>query len=148
MDWEPLRRIGRYGAMSASVEDMPRWPGFLLLAGAAACAYPAVTTPPPTPPTTTYTARGQEPGWLVTIANDRIDYVGNYGETRLTVPRPAPRTTFNGLRYETDRLVVDITYARCNDSMSGHGYAHQVLVIADGDSYRGCGGERRPEWDI
>jgi hypothetical protein len=35
--------------------------------------------------------------------------------------------SFNGLRYETARLTVDITYVRCNDAMSGHGYAHQVL---------------------
>lgn len=122
--------------------------GVLLLAGPAACTYPAVTTPPPAAPTDIYTARGQEPGWLVTITNDRIDYVGNYGESRITVARPEPRTTFNGHRYETGRLIVDITHGRCNDVMSGHGYADQVMVIADGETYRGCGGERRPDWDM
>ena len=122
--------------------------GVLLLAGPAACTYPAVTTPPPAAPTDLYTARGQEPGWLVTITNDRIDYVGNYGESRITVARPEPRTTFNGHRYETGRLIVDITHGRCNDVMSGHGYADQVMVIADGETYRGCGGERRTDWDM
>ena len=95
----------------------------------------------------TYTARGQEPGWLLTIAGGTIDYQGNYGEKRISVPRPEPRTSFNGHRYETARLIVDVTHGRCNDAMSGHGFADQVMVIADGETYRGCGGERRSDWD-
>jgi uncharacterized membrane protein len=31
--------------------------------------------------------------------------------------------------------------------MSGHGYADRVTVIADGETYSGCGGERRTDWD-
>ncbi|HWH18372.1 MAG TPA: hypothetical protein VNT77_08590 [Allosphingosinicella sp.] len=124
---------------------MPKWPAYVLLAAAAACAYPAVTGQTPT--AEVYRALGQEPGWALTIANGRIDYTGNYGETRISVARPDPRTTFNGHRYETPRLVVDITHGRCNDVMSGHGYADQVMVIADGKTVRGCGGERRPDWD-
>jgi uncharacterized membrane protein len=128
---------------------MPKWPAYALAALAAACAYPAITTPAPaTAADETYRALGQEPGWTVTIADGRIDYVGDYGETRIVVARPEPRPTFNGRRYETDRLIVDITYARCNDVMSGFGFAHQVMVIADGDTVRGCGGERRPDWDV
>jgi uncharacterized membrane protein len=94
-----------------------------------------------------YRALGQEPGWNLTVANGRIDYVGDYGETRISVPRPAPRTTFNGHRYETQRLTVDVTHGRCNDAMSGFGFADQVMVIADGKTVRGCGGERRVDWD-
>jgi uncharacterized membrane protein len=124
---------------------MPKWPAWLMMAMAAGCVYPAVTGA--TPVTERYTARGQEPGWALTIAAGRIDYQGNYGEKRITVARPDPRTTFNGHRYETPRLIVDVTHGRCNDVMSGHGYADQVLVIADGETYRGCGGERRTDWD-
>lgn len=109
----------------------------LLLAG---CA----TAPSPE----TYRAIGQEPGWTLSIANGRMLYLGDYGETRIEVPAPAPRTSFNGHRYETPRLTVDLTHGRCNDAMSGVAYADQVLVIADGRSVRGCGGERRPEWDM
>jgi uncharacterized membrane protein len=98
-------------------------------------------------PQESYTARGQEPGWALTIAGGRIDYQGNYGEKRIVLPRPEPRTSFNGHRYETRRLVVDVTHGRCNDVMSGHGYADQVMVIADGETYRGCGGARRTDWD-
>lgn len=94
-----------------------------------------------------YRARGQEPGWLLTIAGGKLIYEGDYGETRLEVAAPPPRTTFNGHRYETGRLTVDVTHGRCNDVMSGHGYADQVLVTADGKSVSGCGGARRPDWD-
>ncbi len=124
---------------------IPKWTRLMLVAALAACA----TVPPPAsdPAQETYTARGQEPGWALTIANGRIDYTGNYGEKRIVVPRPDPRTTFNGHRYETPRLIVDVTHGRCNDVMSGHGYADQVMVIADGETYRGCGGQRRTDWD-
>ena len=125
---------------------MPAWPAWLMGAFCAACAYPAVTMPPPA--ADSYRALGQEPGWNVIIAGDRIDYVGDYGDTRIAEARPDPRPTFNGRRYETPRLIVDVTYARCNDAMSGQGYEHQVMVIADGRTVRGCGGARRPAWDI
>jgi uncharacterized membrane protein len=130
---------------------MPKWPAYVMAAAAAACAYPALTTSAPAPASSAaerYSARGQEPGWLIEIANGRIDYTGNYGETRISVPRPDPRPSFNGRRYETQRLTVDVTYARCNDAMSGHGYEHQVMVIADRRTYRGCGGARRVDWDM
>lgn len=125
---------------------MPKWPAYLMGAFTIACAYPAVTTSPPV--AEGYRALGQEPGWNVVIADGRIDYVGDYGETRISAPRPDPRPTFNGRRYETERLTVDVTYTRCNDTMSGHGYEHQVMVIADGTAVHGCGGERRPDWDV
>ena len=117
----------------------------ILLIALAGC----VANPPPgsAPVHEHYTARGQEPGWALTIANGRIDYVGNYGEKKINVPRPDPRTTFNGHRYETARLIVDVTHGRCNDVMSGHGYADRVTIIADGETYSGCGGERRTDWD-
>ena len=128
---------------------MPQWPAYLMAAAAAACAYPAFTTPAPASAAAErYTARGQEPGWLVEIGGGRIDYTGDYGEVRISAPRPEPRPSFNGRRYVTPRLTVDITYARCNDAMSGHGYEHQVLVIAEGRRVRGCGGARSRDWDM
>ncbi len=119
----------------------------LALLIAPACSVTRPSSPGTNPAMETYTARGQEPGWALTIAGGRIDYQGNYGEKRINVARPDPRTTFNGHRYETQRLIVDVTHGRCNDVMSGHGYADQVMVIADGETYRGCGGQRRPDWD-
>lgn len=127
--------------------SMPRWPAWVMFVAAAACAYPAVTTPPPAPVSEDYEARGQEPGGHLRIHEGRIDYQGNYGEVRITEPRPEPQATGNGRRYRTGRLTVDIVYSRCNDSMSGWGYAHQVTVTADGVTFSGCGGARRADWD-
>ena len=126
---------------------MPRWPAWILLGAAAACAYPAITTPPPVADQEHYEARGQEPGWHLVIDRGQIYYTGNYNEVRFSVPRPEPRPSVNGRRYETQRLTVDISYNRCNDAMSGHGYEHEVMVIADGQTFRGCGGARRTDWD-
>lgn len=120
-----------------------KWSILPLVAACTACVHPA--TPQDTAP---YRALGQEPGWSLTIANGRMDYQGNYGEKRIAVTAPEPRTTFNGHRYETPRLIVDITHGRCNDAMSGFGFADTVMVVADGETYRGCGGERRPDWDM
>ena len=127
---------------------MPRWPAWLLFAAAAACAYPAVTTDPQSPLGETYTARGQEPGWALTIGKDWIDYSGNYGDKRIRVPRPDPISTINGYLFQTERLDVQINFMRCNDTMSGHGYEHRVMVKADGETFHGCGGARRPDWDV
>ena len=131
----------------SAVPDMKRTFALPLLLVAAACSMERPSSPGQSPTAETYTAGGQEPGWALTIANGRIDYQGNYGEKRINVARPDPRTTFNGHRYETQRLIVDVTHGRCNDAMSGHGYADQVMVIADGETYRGCGGARRTDWD-
>jgi uncharacterized membrane protein len=109
---------------------------------------PDVNQAAPAAPAETYTARGQEPGWLLTIAGGTIDYQGNYGEKKIKEPAPAPTTIPDGRRYKTSRLIVDITTSRCNDAMSGKGFADTVSVTADGETYRGCGGQERPDWDM
>lgn len=131
--------------MNAAPVSMPRWPACLLGAAAVGCAAPGPPPPASDPAAEVYTARGNGPGWHLTISGGRMTYVGDYGDTRIAVARPEPRPTFNGRRYETAQLTVDVTYSRCNDGMSGHGYEHQVMVITPEGAVRGCGGERRPE---
>ena len=87
-----------------------------------------------------YRALGTEPFWTVTIAEGRMTYEG-LGERRFSVPAPAARPTFNGRRYETDRLTLDITHGECSDGMSDRRYADTVLVLIDGRTLHGCGGE-------
>jgi uncharacterized membrane protein len=116
----------------------------VLLAGACATG----DAPPPAGPSAEhYEARGQEPGWRLLIHAGRIDYTGGYGEKKISAARPDPRPSFNGRRYVTPRLTVDVTYSRCNDAMSGFGFEHQVMVTADGETFKGCGGARKREWD-
>lgn len=127
---------------------MPYWPAWVMAAVAAGCAYPAISNVPANgAEREVYHAHGNEPGWSLVIHYRRIDYAGASGDKKLSVLRPEPRPSFNGRRYVTPRLTVDVTYTRCNDAMSGKGYAHRVMVSADGETFKGCGGARRPQWD-
>ena len=127
---------------------MPRWPAWIMLGFAAACAYPAVTNPPPRDPALErYEARGNEPFWHLLILGKRVDFTLADGKT-VSVAEPFVRPSINGLRYESRRLTVDVTYSRCNDDMSGRGFEHQVMVTAGGRTFSGCGGQRRPDWDL
>lgn len=103
--------------------------------GLAAC-----TTVPAAPPATeTYRALGTEPFWSVAIESGQMRF--ETPEGGFTVAAPAPRTSFNGHRWETRRLTVDVTHAECNDGMSDRRFADTVMVIADGRELRGCGGD-------
>lgn len=114
---------------------------FLLFA--AACAPIADVPPPPALPAGSYRALGTEPFWNVTIADGRIRYE-RAGEPSFSVPAPPPRTTFNGHRYETPRITVDVTHGQCSDGMSDRVYADTVMVLVGRETLRGCGGEILP----
>jgi uncharacterized membrane protein len=109
-------------------------------APAANTAAPAASEAPPEP----YEASGYEPVWTLTIAKGRLDYHGNYGEKHIDVASPKPVPLKNGRRYVTDRLTATITYARCEDAPDGY-YEHQVTIVADGETYKGCGGKKTGE---
>ncbi|WEK01376.1 MAG: META domain-containing protein [Candidatus Sphingomonas phytovorans] len=90
---------------------------------------------------TSYKAVGTEPGWALTIDKGLIRYVGDYGRTRVTAQAPVPRPSFNGLRYVTPRITIDITRSRCSDGMSNRDYPDSVTVTVGRRTVRGCGGE-------
>jgi len=102
----------------------------LLLAGTALAA----------PGTAPYRALGAGPDWALTIDNGLIRYIGDGGQTKVTVAAPAPRPSFNGLRYVTPRITVDITHARCTDAMSDSDFTDRVMVTVGRRTVRGCGG--------
>lgn len=106
-----------------------------------ACA-PASDTPPQGPgePPAAYMALGTEPGWTLEITPSRLNYNGDYGETKIMVPNPGVKTAANGRTYTTGRLKVEIAQAECSDGMSDRRYADTVRVTADGKSLQGCGG--------
>lgn len=105
-------------------------------------------TTPPAPPSEDgapiYTARGNEPGWILKIDGRTLDYIGDYGDTKIRIPAPEPRPSINGMRHVTDRLTVDITYSACTDDMSGKRFTDTVSVVADGKQVSGCGGRALP----
>ncbi|MGQ2976797.1 MAG: META domain-containing protein [Sphingopyxis sp.] len=115
-----------------------------------ACA-PAAETPPQGPgeqPAAAYMALGTEPGWTLEITPSRLNYDGDYGETKIMVPNPGAKPSMNGERYVTDRLTVDITHAECSDGMSDRRYRDTVTVIADGKTAKGCGGKILPPTEL
>jgi heat shock protein HslJ len=94
-----------------------------------------------------YRALGTEPFWSVTITGGRMVYEDTEGR-RIAVRTPAARPSFNGRRYVSRRLTVDITRQECSDGMSDRIYADTVMVIVDGETLRGCGGEILPPADL
>jgi heat shock protein HslJ len=90
-----------------------------------------------------YHASGTEPFWGVGIVGGRIIF--EMHEETISAPAPEPRATPTGRRYVTRRLTVDIRPEICNDGMSDYLYADTVIVVADGRTLNGCGGERVPE---
>ncbi len=95
-----------------------------------------------------YQARGQEPGWVLVIDGGRLDYANIDGSKPISVPLPRPTAQPDGLTYATAQLTLRVHYRRCNDVMTGEAFEHEVEVTAAGEKHGGCGGERRPAWDL
>lgn len=91
-------------------------------------------------PSQPYRALGTQPFWSLTIDGQTIRYEPASG-TAITLPSPRPIVGFNGERYVTRRLTVDITHAKCSDGISDRSYRDTVVLSVDGRKLRGCGGE-------
>lgn len=92
-----------------------------------------------------FSARGNEPGWLLKISDTEITLETDYGQKRVTAPRPEPETTAEFRRYSArtpDReLAVTIFDQTCRDSMSGMPHPQSVGVLVDDRELKGCGGD-------
>lgn len=120
-------------------------PALALFAALTGCT--TVGAPPQGPggaPAAAYMALGTEPGWTLEITDARLNYSGDYGETKIIVPNPGARASTTGRNYTTNRLAVAITPMPCSDGMSDRRYADTVRVTADGKSLQGCGGRILP----
>ena len=106
----------------------------------ATAANDAAPMPNPSEQALPYRAVGTEPGWALTIADGRIDYVGDYGETKINQPATSPIRNGATNTYRTARLEVAITPGRCSDGMSDLIYRDSVSVRADNQRVSGCGG--------
>jgi heat shock protein HslJ/membrane-bound inhibitor of C-type lysozyme len=108
-------------------------------------------------PALPFTARGQEPSWMLEVTADELRLLTDFGTTELSFPRPEPRVMLEGIVYEVatgdQRLSVLIQPAICADIMSGMPYPYRVRYELDGTRQSGCGGEPRSllegeEWVI
>jgi uncharacterized membrane protein len=93
-----------------------------------------------------FRAIGQEPGWSLDIdQGGMIEYAGDYGQTRISVPTPdaerdtAARRTSYAVRSDSHDIAIVIREEACQDVMSGEAFTHAVTVRADGKEVRGCG---------
>ncbi len=90
-----------------------------------------------------WTARGQEPGWILTIENGKADFSYAYGEKTHTAMLPAPHAIDGGIEYleGPGGLVVTVLNTPCADVMSGLPYPETVTVALGDETFRGCGGD-------
>ncbi len=116
------------------------------------CSRPLRTEPAANEPSMTgtwkqtpFVARGQEPGWMITIDAGTISLIADYGALQLRFPRTAPEVSADGLRYLTEaegrRLSVWIRPRVCADIATGMPHPYQVRYELDGKGHSGCGGE-------
>ena len=92
----------------------------------------------------TFWAVGNEPGWHLAIyPEDKLMFVGDYGETEVTTPDPGAQTEGTETIYlaetETAQLKVEIIETPCEDTMSGESFEYQVKVTHNETLYSGCG---------
>lgn len=91
----------------------------------------------------TLTARGNEPGWLLNIADGDLSLVWNYGENELSAPLPAPEEKEGAKRYSLpdENLTVTMAQTLCHDDATGMPYPYRVAVDIRGQALNGCGGD-------
>lgn len=115
----------------------------LFLAG---CAATTGDGAPPPAGNTPYTARGNEPGWSLTVGADRLTLVTGYGQRTVVVPLPGKQVLAGdayryAARTEAHTLRVHVRRQVCRDTMTGVPYPDIVAVIVDQERpLAGCGG--------
>jgi heat shock protein HslJ len=88
-------------------------------------------------------ARGNEPGWVVTLAHEGVIYSGQDG-TRREFPLPAATESDGSTIFDSgDGVVLRVDNDLCRDTMTGMPYPYSVALTLDGAELSGCGGEPR-----
>jgi heat shock protein HslJ len=122
-------------------------------------AVPAETAAPVVEPATVdvpakWTARGQEPGWILTIENGNADFTYAYGEQNHKAVLAAATAVEGGYEYleGPGGLAVTVLAKPCADVMSGLPYPETVTVALGEEVFQGCGGETEAllagEWQV
>lgn len=92
-----------------------------------------------------YVARGNEPGWMLSITGKTMTLQSDYGASKLEALVPAQQKIPGGYRYATrasgQALRIDVLNRVCRDDMSGNTFPDTVTVQAGNKTLRGCGGD-------
>jgi heat shock protein HslJ/uncharacterized lipoprotein YbaY len=89
-------------------------------------------------------ARGNEPGWVLTLSHEGIVYSGQDG-TKRELPLPVEAQGLDGKTiFDTGAgLVATVSDGLCRDTMTGMPHPYSVGLTLDGQDLTGCGGDPR-----
>jgi heat shock protein HslJ len=109
--------------------------------------------PPDVP--ASWRARGNEPGWSLTLEGGRFTFVNNYGADTSEGMMLAPSIEAGAFVYDVAEIGarIGVAEAVCHDDMTGMPYPQAVTIETGGRTLRGCGGEpidllRGAEWVV
>ena len=94
-------------------------------------------------PTLPLVARGNEPGWVLTLAHEGVVFSGQDG-TKREVPLPAGTDADGATVFDSgEGLVITVADVICRDTMTGMPHPYSVSLTLDGAELSGCGGDPR-----
>ncbi len=120
---------------------------FALACNTSRSASGTAQSPPPkaeerSPASPSYTARGNEPFWNVSIDGQAIVFRA-LGQEAVTYPYHPARNTGKQKIFESQaegsRIRITFAEESCMDSMSGERFAYTVTMEKDGKVFKGCG---------
>ncbi|WP_171902463.1 META domain-containing protein [Sinorhizobium sp. RAC02] len=93
----------------------------------------------------TFSARGNEPGWLLEITENAITFRDQDGETFSIEPVPASVAADNGATYSAvvggEAFALTVADKGCSDTMTGMPYPKTVTLVVGERRLAGCGGD-------
>src|SRR6056297_285090 len=92
--------------------------------------------------TQTYRARGNEPGWYVSIGESEVELVADYGELTRSAPRPDPEVVPGAYVFDMPEIGARLTLEDrlCRDDATGMPHPHRAALELDDRVLNGCGG--------
>ena len=87
------------------------------------------------------TARGNEPGWLLTLGDGKMVFRPMEGAPIEAALPPAEAAPGNGVRYAAAGLAATLVPQLCHDNMTGMPHPLTASVETGGKTLAGCAGE-------
>jgi heat shock protein HslJ/uncharacterized lipoprotein YbaY len=104
-----------------------------------------------------FRATGNEPGWRLDIGETEMTFLASNGQKRVVTPTPAAKKSEGARKYVTKSgghdLTVTVVDRLCSDTMTGMPHPNTVVVVFEGKTLNGCGGDpasllRGGEWVV